>query len=111
MQSGCIGVGSELESGDSVGLEAFGAFFDFELNLVAFIQGLKAFAVNGLEMNENVFTAFALDETKTFGFIEPLHDSLFHGVSPFLLNSKTIAYNQLCPLQISQPGPSISIEP
>jgi hypothetical protein len=93
-------VGSESEPADFVCLKAFGAFLDFKLNLIAFIQGLEAFAGNGLEMYEHVFTALALDEAKTLGLIEPLYDSLFHGDSPFLLNRKTTVYNQLCPLQV-----------
>jgi hypothetical protein len=78
-KSGWTGVGSDSDAGDFGRLQAFGAFLDLKLNLLAFAQGFEAITTDGLEMHEHVFTAFALDEPETLGLIEPLHDSLFHG--------------------------------
>jgi hypothetical protein len=37
-------------------------------------------------VNENVFAILAADETKAFGVIEPLNDSLFHDVTCSFVN-------------------------
>jgi hypothetical protein len=40
-------------------------------------------------VNENVFAILAADETKALRVIEPLNDSLFHGVTCFLRELKS----------------------
>jgi hypothetical protein len=59
------------------GLQALGALGDFEFNRLAIIQRLVAISHNRGEMDENVLTALALDETEALAGIEPLHCSLF----------------------------------
>ena len=59
------------------GLQALGALGDFEFNRLAIIQRLIAISHDRGEMDENVLTALALDETEALAGIEPLHCSLF----------------------------------
>jgi hypothetical protein len=58
-------------------LQALGALGHFEFNRLAIIQRLIAISHNRGEMDENVLTALALDETEALAGIEPLHCSLF----------------------------------
>src|SRR5205814_4418006 len=55
------------------GLETLGPLHDVELQTLAFGQRLEAFARDRRVVDENILTAFLLDETKTLRFVEPLH--------------------------------------
>ena len=59
------------------GLQALGALGDFEFNRLAIIQRLVAISHDRGEMDENVLSTLALDESKALAGIEPLHCSLF----------------------------------
>jgi hypothetical protein len=58
-------------------LQALGAADDFEFNRLAIVQRLIAISHNRGEMDENVLTALALDESKALAGVKPLHCSLF----------------------------------
>jgi hypothetical protein len=62
-------------------LEALWTFGDFEFNRLAVVQRLVAIRHDCGEMDENVLTAHALDESKAFAGVKPLHCSLFHFVT------------------------------
>jgi hypothetical protein len=78
-----------LEGLDVRGLQAFGALGDFEFNRLAIIQRLVAISHDRGEMDENVLSTLALDESKALAGIEPLHCSLFftHCIYSFLLTA------------------------
>jgi hypothetical protein len=65
------------------GLESLRSLFDVELHLIAFVETLIAVTNYCFIMDENIFAVTAGNETKTFGSIEPLDCSLFHGTNPF----------------------------
>ena len=69
---------------DVAGLRSLGSLFDSELDLLTFHQVAVTIALNGREMDENVLSAFAFDEAKAFGAIEPLDrtDNSFRHVLP-----------------------------
>jgi len=52
-------------------LKTLGAIFNSELDLLAFLQVLESFALNGGEMNENVRAALTLEEAVALRSIEP----------------------------------------
>ena len=58
-------------------LQALGAADDFEFNRLAIVQRLIAISHDSGEMDENVLTALALDESKALAGVKPLHCSLF----------------------------------
>jgi hypothetical protein len=78
-----------LEGLDVRGLQALGALGDFEFNRLAIIQRLVAVSHDCGEMDENVLSTLALDESKALAGIEPLHCSLFftHCIYSFLLTA------------------------
>jgi hypothetical protein len=49
------------------------AFYDIKGNFFAFVEGLKACALNSGEMDEYVVTVVALDETITLFCVEPFY--------------------------------------
>jgi hypothetical protein len=61
-----------VRHGDVASLRSFGSLFNIELDLLTFLQVAVAIALNGGEMDENVLSAFALDEAEAFFTIEPL---------------------------------------
>ena len=67
-------------------LPALGSFDDVELHRLAFLQTPEAIRLNSREVNENIFAILAADETKALRVIEPLNDSLFHGVTCSFVN-------------------------
>ena len=67
-------------------LPALGSFDDVELHGLAFLKTAEAVCLDSREVNENVFAILAADETKALRVIEPLNDSLFHGVTCSFLN-------------------------
>jgi hypothetical protein len=56
---------------DVCGLKTFGALFNSELDLLAFLQVLETFALDGGEMDEDIRAAFALEKAVAFRSIEP----------------------------------------
>ena len=67
---------------DVLRLQTFRPLLDFELDLLPLIQRFVTIALNGGEMDEYVLARLALNETKTFRSVEPLHDTLLfaHGI-------------------------------
>lgn len=82
----------QLEGLNVRGLQALGTLDDFKFNRLAIIQRLVAISHNRGEMNENVLSALALDESKALAGIEPLHCTLFftHCFLPFLFDRNAI---------------------
>ena len=78
-----------LEGLDVRGLQALGTLGDFEFNRLAIIQRLVAISHNCGEVDENVLSTLALDESKALAGIEPLHCTLFftHCFYSFLLTA------------------------
>lgn len=64
--------GSLVQHRDVDRLPAFGAFFNPELDLLAFVETAKAVALNGGEMDKDIIAAFAGNEAEAFIAIEPL---------------------------------------
>lgn len=60
-----------LDGLDCGGLQTFGAFFDGEFHLLAFLKIAEAFAFDGGVVDENVRAAFAGDEAVAFFTVEP----------------------------------------
>jgi len=58
-------------------LRAFLALNDIELYALAFLQIFVSFTNDSVVMDKNIFAFRALNETKTFGAIEPLNGALF----------------------------------
>ena len=108
-----------LEGLDVRGLQALGTLGDFEFNRLAIIQRLVAISHDCREMDENVLSTLALDESKALAGIEPLHCSLFftHCIYSFLLTALrsyfesgrvgTALYNELS--GASTPNPSTEL--
>jgi len=59
------------------GLQALGAADDLKLDRLAVVQRAIAIGDDRGEMDENVLSGLALDETKALAGIKPLHCSLF----------------------------------
>jgi hypothetical protein len=68
----------DLESANFFCLQAFLAFRDFEFYALTLSQAAEAVRLNRGVMHKNILTALALDKTKAFGVVKPLHCSLFH---------------------------------
>jgi hypothetical protein len=62
-------------------LPAFGAFYDIELNLLAFLQATESVRLDCGEVNEHILAILAADKTITLGIVKPLYCSCFHGVA------------------------------
>ena len=60
-----------LQGNDVFRLRSFQTFTDGEFDLLAFFQGLAAFADDVPEMNENIPLVLTRDEPITFLVIEP----------------------------------------
>jgi hypothetical protein len=67
----------ELKAGDVRGLQTLGSGGHFKLNSLTFVQRLVAVSLDSGEMNEDVLTGLALNETKALAGIKPLYCSLF----------------------------------
>ena len=65
-----------LDGFDVGGLQTLGALLDRKLNMLAFFQIAEAFTLDGREMDENVRTTIAGDETVPLACIEPLDRTL-----------------------------------
>lgn len=68
----------ELQLDYIFGLRSAVALNHIELYALAFVQGFKAFALDGAEVDEYVFAAFHFDEAKSFFSIKPFHCTCFH---------------------------------
>jgi hypothetical protein len=67
-------------------LQALGAPDNLEFNGLTLIERAIAVRLNRGEMDENVLAALALDETKAFAGVKPLHCSLFfHRCVPLII--------------------------
>mgnify|MGYP007095239580 CR=1 FL=1 len=58
---------------DLAGLKSLGAFDYFELHFIALGKGPETRTFDGAVMNEYVFTVILLDESESFGLVEPFH--------------------------------------
>jgi len=67
-------------------LPTLGAFLDFELDRLAFLQAAESIRLDRREMHENVFAGLTADKAKTLGVVKPLYCSLFHVVTFSVLN-------------------------
>lgn len=65
------------------GLESLGSTLDVKFHFIAFVKTFVTVSDDCFEMDEYVFAVATGNETKTFGSIEPLDCSLFHGTNPF----------------------------
>jgi hypothetical protein len=59
------------------GLQALGAANDLKFDCLAVAQGAIAIRLDRGEMDENVLSGLALDETKALAGVKPLYSSLF----------------------------------
>jgi hypothetical protein len=66
-----------LQAGDVRRLQALGAGGHFEFNRLAFVQRFVPIRRDGGKVDENVLAGLALDESKAFAGVKPLHCSLF----------------------------------
>jgi hypothetical protein len=62
-------------------LKTFGAFGDFELYRLAFLQAAEAACLNSREVHEYIFPGLTADKAIAFGVVKPFHCSLFHVVT------------------------------
>ena len=56
----------------AIGLRAFLALHDFELNLIAFLETLVSLRLYGAVVDEHIRTILLPDESEAFCVIEPL---------------------------------------
>ena len=66
-------------------LRPFLALHDFKLNVIAFLQALVTFRLDGAIVNENVRTIFPADKTEALGVVEPLY---------FTFDSRHVPYSE-----------------
>jgi hypothetical protein len=80
-----------LDHDDLGSLQAFGAFLDGKLYLLAFFKGTVTFPRDAGIMDEHIRSIFARQETIAFGVVEPLYrsdNSIRHSSkSPFFFRS------------------------
>lgn len=72
------------------GLQALGAADNLKLDRLAIVQAPVSIRLDRGEMDENVLSGLALDETITLTGVEPLHCSLFFAHFLFLFSIKAI---------------------
>ena len=75
-----------LEGGNVRSLQALRTADHFELNRLPVVQRLIPVGLNRGEVDENVLSGLALDESKAFAGIEPLYCSLFSQLFLLTLN-------------------------
>ena len=66
-----------LEAGNVLCLKALGTLFHFEFNCLAFVERFVSVHHDGGEVDENIFSGLALDESIALRSIEPLDCTLF----------------------------------
>jgi hypothetical protein len=72
-----VGCGPKKLQLDDVGCSrAFVTFYDVERYPVTLVKRLETIGLDGGEVHEYVVTVLALNESKAFLFIEPLHNTL-----------------------------------
>ncbi len=79
--SGALSVieeGLSLDSFHICGLFSLRTIYDFEFNLVVFIQTAESFTLKSREMDEYVLATFLFNETISLLIIEPLNSTLGH---------------------------------
>src|SRR5690554_2154844 len=79
-------VAPELHRLDFVGLQALLALHDLEGDLLAFLQGLEAGALDRTEVDEDVLAVLRGDEAEALGVVEPLDGTgltIRHAVTPW----------------------------
>ena len=82
---------SRLQRFDVRRLQAFGATLHFELDLLAFLEGLEAAHLDRGVMREQVFTALGRgNEAEAFRVVEPLYGTGCHVHLLPLINAATI---------------------
>jgi len=55
---------------------------NFELYLIAFIEGFESIPLNGGEVNEDIISIFSGNESKALFLIKPFHTTFSHYNSP-----------------------------
>ena len=65
-----------FETSYLIGLRAFGALDDVELDLIPLFEALVALALNRAVMNENVGSTIATQEAVAFSVVKPLYCAL-----------------------------------
>ena len=85
-----MGVSEIADNLDVFGPGAFGVFDNIELDIVPFIEGPISIAEDGGEMYKDIIRAFAFDEAKAFGIIEPFDFACRH-VTHLLFGEQKLA--------------------
>jgi len=70
-------IGNGLETLNVGSLETLRSADNLEFNSLSLVEGAVAVALDSGKMDENVLAALALDETKSFAGVKPLHCTLF----------------------------------
>jgi hypothetical protein len=81
----------ELQGFDVRSLQALGSLFDFELDLLAFLEGAEPFGLYGAIVDENVRATFACEEAEALRRIEPFDrtgHTLCHFIASPYVNKK-----------------------
>jgi len=71
-------------------LQTLRSAHNLEFNGLSLVEGAVPVALDGGEMDENVLAALALDETKSFAGVKPLHCTLFFHRCFSFSNNKAI---------------------
>jgi hypothetical protein len=79
-------------------LGAFLPLDDFKLNVIAFLQALVAFRLDGAVVDEHVRAVIPSDETEALRVIEPFH---------FTFNSRHVSYSERPWSTQTRPGDSV----
>jgi hypothetical protein len=77
LRAGKASPASSLQRLNVRGLQALGAADNFELDRLAIVQALVSLRHDRGEVDENVLSGLALDETKALAGVKPLDCSLF----------------------------------
>src|SRR5207244_8851917 len=84
------GIGARISSDllllgalDVLGLQAFGAFDNFEVHNFPFVQGFEPLSLNGGVMHEDILAGILGDEAKPFLIVEPLDFTTGHNLLLF----------------------------
>lgn len=68
---------ARLDRCDALSLQPLGPLLHFEFHQLAFIQRFITVHLNGRKMHEHILAGLPLDESVSFGRVEPLHHTLF----------------------------------
>lgn len=75
----------QLDSANADRAQPFRALGDIELHTVTVIEVLEPVTGDLSVMHKDILAVFTGNESKSFGSVEPLYCSLFHGTVPFML--------------------------